>query len=391
MHKLPTSLAISDSEKVISDFSEGVDDLSIVKDWSNISFSGIATAVQASITWGKRSQSKVLFLPKTQRNLDDTIEGLINKPHQFVAAMFAKSIVTQDNNESLNVRSQVNLAAKSNIEKQQSNNYGQQRGGLCWFAFVDHSRMGFDKNFYLESTLKKPTPRDQSQLQSVIFSMISKSTSISGGSKEPNEKTKKLVGRLFYELFINTHQHGSRGVNRDEWLKPAVRLIYTQGINLTIDGVNGTLKDDPALQGYIGCDFDKARYIEISIVDSGLGYYKRWISDRPSEYIQSPSVDDEYKIFKRCFSFRQGSTGRDEKGNGLPVVMQRLTELGGFMRIRSGRLSLFRDFVKSPYNNDESCGFYDWTSLEEAENKLTAMAPVEGVSITLLIPLEGKR
>jgi hypothetical protein len=130
MHKLPTSLAISDSEKVLSDLSENVGDLSTVKDWSNISFSGIATAIQTAITWGKRSESKVLFLPKTQQDLNDTINDLINKPHKFVAAMFAKSIFSQGKGESLDVRNQVNLAAKSNIKRQQFSNYGQQRKSI---------------------------------------------------------------------------------------------------------------------------------------------------------------------------------------------------------------------------------------------------------------------
>ena len=74
----------------------------------------------------------------------------------------------------------------------------------------------------------------------------------------------------------------------------------------------------------------------------------------------------------------------------MPVVMDRLTALKGFVRIRSGRLALYRDFVSSPYNNDDECDFYDWDCHELASNKLTKKSEVEGVAITLLVPLRSK-
>lgn len=390
MHKIPKSIAISESEKVIAGLSGSVGDLNVVKDWGDVGFSGIATAVQAVITWGKRSGTRNLVLPKTEQNLSETIDDLLNKPHKFVAAMFARSISTNDKGESYDVRNKVNLVAKQNVELQQSSPYGQQRGGLCWFAFVDHSSMGLDRNFYIENSTSKTRPRDKAQLNHVISSMVKKSSSTPGGAVEPEFKARKFLGRIFYELFLNTHQHGTRAINREEWIKPAVRLIYTQGINLSAEAAARMVKASPALAKYVESAPSKARYIEVGIVDSGLGYYGRWTSDRPHEKAEAPSIEDEYVTFRKCFSFRQGSTGRQEKGNGLPVVMQRLTELGGFMRIRSGRLSLYRDFIKEPYIDDETCGFFDWESNGRADVNITEMSSVEGTAITLLVPLEGK-
>lgn len=137
---------------------------------------------------------------------------------------------------------------------------------------------------------------------------------------------------------------------------------------------------------------DRHRFVEISIIDSGLGYCGRWVSDHPElGEIQGLDLAAEYEVFKRCFTFRQTSSGSSTKGHGLPVVMDRLTRLKGFMRVRSGRLSLYRDFVAHPFAEHDTCDFFDWTSNEVATSGLTEMSAAIGVAITLLIPLEAKQ
>jgi hypothetical protein len=200
------------------------------------------------------------------------------------------------------------------------------------------------------------------------------------------------LGLIFYELFLNTHEHGTRERSRSEWLKPAIRLIYTNGINLTNEGVQGTLQGEPVLSKYLATqDNDKKRFIEISIIDSGLGYAERWRADCPDSDIKDLTLNNEYEIFKKCFSFRQTSTLKDNKGHGLPIVMDRLTRLKGFIRIRSGRLALYRDFISNPYESQDKCEFSDWNTRKTAKDDLTEMSMVSGVSITLLIPLEPKK
>jgi hypothetical protein len=70
--------------------------------------------------------------------------------------------------------------------------------------------------------------------------------------------------------------------------------------------------------------------------------------------------------------------------------MDRLTKLNGLMRIRSGRLSVYRDFVASPHTDHDACRFFDWSSRDSAEENLTDLSAVTGVAISILIPLEAK-
>lgn len=358
---------------------------------SNYAFGGLAAAIQAVNTWARQSPTRTLEFRHSEKG--DDIAELLGKPHKFSAAMSAKHIAYSDAPTN-DLRPEVYAAAKTAIEAQARSNFGQQHGHLCWFAFVDHSSKGFDKNFYIDGPSIKPEPRQPAQFQAVIQAMIEKSLLVSGGAKALDRDNLDHLGRMFYELFLNTHEHGTRGVSRSEWLKPGMRVIYTQGINLSTAGTQRFINKQPVLSAYMK-DLPSAggqrRFVEISIVDSGLGYSGRWQADHHGDANLTLPIEDEYQTFKQCFSFRQTSTSQNNKGNGLPVVMDRLTRLSAFMRVRSGRLSLYRNFVAAPYETNNACVFSDWSTGTLAEESLTTMSPVAGVAITLLIPMEAKQ
>lgn len=393
----PRSLTIEACESVIHDVNEldGDSKLILPVDTERQNFGGLACAIQAVNTWGRNSESRQLLLRESVKSLEDRVQDVINMPHKFVAAMWAKSIALE-NDEAEDIRKRINLKAKEAIEEQERSGFGQHHGRRCWFAFIDHSTKGFDRNFYFTGPDQKPYIRQPMQIQSIIGAMVKQSITVAGGGVVLSEDDRNSLGRLFLELFLNTHEHGSRGLVRSEWLKPGVRAIYTNGINLANDDAEGMLKNEPALAKYLKAQApnldDKCRFVEISIVDSGLGYCRRWLADNEElDSVPPMTLEDEYKIFKRCFKFRQTSTGQGGKGNGLPVVMERLTKLRGFMRVRSGRLALYRDFISAPYQPNDLCDFTDWSSQKEASEELSEMGSAEGVAITLLVPLESKR
>ncbi len=394
MITFPRSISIEACEKLLKDINQinTEDALLLPVDTAKYAFGGLASAIQTAITWGRKSRSRKMLIRESNKSVEDQINEIINRPHKFTAAMFSNSIAFQSSDDQ-QLRTQVYLSAKNAIDEQARSRFGQHHGSLCWFAFVDHSSKGFDRNFYIDGSEIKPEPRHPAQIQAIIHAMVEKSLLVTGGGKTPDIDDMDHLGRIFYELFLNTHEHGTRGHSRSEWLKPGIRLIYTNGINLTNEGVQGTLQGEPVLSNYLAAqDNDKKRFIEISIIDSGLGYTGRWIADHLDPDINGSLVlNKEYEIFKKCFSFRQTSTFRDNKGHGLPVVMDRLTRLKGFIRIRSGRLALYRDFISNPYESLDECEFSDWDTRETAKNSLTEMPMINGVSITLLIPLEPKK
>ncbi|WP_339892034.1 hypothetical protein [Neptuniibacter pectenicola] len=386
MITLPKTLTVDACENVIEQLQKKPNSqLQLSVDTKFWAFSGLASAVQCSLTWGRNSECRELYLKPSTRGIEADFEDILNRPHKFAAAMFASHIFSGQKND---VRNDFYSCASSRIDQQQKSQSGINRGELSWFIFIDHSSKGFDRNFYQQKQDLLPAPRQMDQVKSVIGAMMKKS--LPGASLLPSDDAKDQIGRVFYELFLNTHEHGSRELNRSKWIKPGLRVIYTNGITLTPEGVDGTVKADPVLSKFVEKKEGRSKYMEISMIDSGMGFLKRWRADRPSEHFDD-SLEGEYSVFKKCFSFRQSSSGLDHKGNGLSAVMERLTNLNGFMKIRSGRLSLYRNFVSSPYQPGDSCDFYDWKTELPARDGLTDYSPVVGAAVTILIPLENKQ
>lgn len=398
MITLPASLTIEKIEDIISKICEGQSNQKLALSISSkdLAFGGYAAAIQAVNTWASFNDKRELVIKASSADLDEQLENIVKSPHKFTAAMMAKT-ANLNIESNLDVRKAVNSLAKVAIEHQPEHSYGQQHGRLCWYSFVDHSTKGFDRNFYLSSPTQHATPQSLEQITNIISSMVRKSSIVAGGGVLPKAENVSELGRMFYELFVNTHEHGSRDKNRNAWLKPATRLIYTYGINLTDDAVSNSINNDEALQGYLAAlkntNRSTNRFIEISIVDSGLGYCGRWLADNPKDgTLDQISISEEYEILKKCFKFRSTSSNSLVKGNGLPAVMANLTHLNGFMRVRSNRLALYRDFVGQPFveQGSDTYEFMDWDSQKYCTEHITQKANATGVSITILIPLIDK-
>ncbi|WP_225086054.1 hypothetical protein [Pectobacterium colocasium] len=398
MITLPASLDIAKLEQFIAKVDSVSSDtmLELPVGSNNFAFGGYAAAVQAVNTWAYANNERKIFLKHSSENKEERLRDIIRSPHKFTAVMMAKIIKTSHDDID-DIRKEINALAKKEIDNQSEKLYGQNKGRLCWYSFVDHSTKGFDRNFYSVSSEHYPEPHDIEKITHIIKAMVGQSAKVAGGNTLPSEKNIENLGRMFYEFFVNTHEHGSRGMDRSQWLKPATRLIYTYGINLTETAINNITEDDKIIEKYISnlesTKKSSRRFVEISIVDSGLGYCGRWLADHPHEgNIDDISIYNEYNILKKCFQFRSSSTKSGVKGNGLPAVMANLTLLNGFMRIRSNRLSVYRDFVNHPYrsHSDDIYEFIDWENNESCPKGLTAHPKARGVSVTVLIPLYDK-
>ncbi|MCL1143701.1 hypothetical protein [Shewanella gaetbuli] len=398
MVTLPASLNIEKIEDVISKICEvqNNQELELPIASKNLAFGGYAAAIQAVNTWASFNEKRELVIKASSAEVEEQLANIVKSPYKFTAAMMAK---TADLNiePKLDVKKSINSLAKMAIEQQPEHSYGQQHGRLCWYSFVDHSTKGFDRNFYLSSPTQHAAPQSLEQITNIISSMVRKSSNVAGGGVLPKADSVNELGRMFYELFVNTHEHGSRDKNRNAWLKPATRLIYTYGINLSDDAVSNSISHDEVLQGYLAglkkTDRSTNRFIEVSIIDAGLGYSGRWLADNPKDgTIEQISISEEYEILKKCFKFRSTSSNSLVKGNGLPAVMANLTHLNGFMRVRSNRLALYRDFVGQPFveQGSDSYEFMDWDSQKCCTEHITQKANATGVSITILIPLIDK-
>lgn len=212
----PTSLTIEDCEKFIGEAaaSRGNEALILPVEVGGSAFGGLAAAIQAVNTWGRPQGERKVLLRGNVETLSERVTSTINRPHKFCASMLAKSI--EDAESGADVRSNIYRAASDAIDQQMKNPFGQQRGPLCWFIFVDHSTKGFDRNFYLKGQEENPEPRQLKQIRSLIQAMVEKSIRIAGGGRPLDEEDSDHLGRIFFELFLNTHEHGTRAKTKSD-------------------------------------------------------------------------------------------------------------------------------------------------------------------------------
>ncbi|MES2206707.1 MAG: hypothetical protein V4525_07920 [Pseudomonadota bacterium] len=118
------------------------------------------------------------------------------------------------------------------------------------------------------------------------------------------------------------------------------------------------------------------RCFQLSFFDSGPGFASRITGCKSTELER----DEERKNLISCLQKNFTTKRQIGAGQGLPGVLVSLKEIGGLIRIRSGRYSIFNCFK---FNEDEDIfSFNDWT-----EEPLDTVA---GVVISLIIPLRRK-
>lgn len=154
-------------------------------------------------------------------------------------------------------------------------------------------------------------------------------------------------------------------------------------------------------------------FLELTVVDSGPGLARRWLSSRDTDPIvvknlNDISLDAETKAITDCFSKWATSSHNTARGIGLFSVARMLQERNGFLRLRTGRLAyLFgtKSATKDVRQKARDLGEEGTASLRTLsdgthvfmEDKEVAfflrpwskekLAPMEGASYSILLPV----
>lgn len=212
-----------------------------------------------------------------------------------------------------------------------------------------------------------------------------------------NSRLINAAASLMYEAFLNTHEHaqtdaagnvyrrsvrgvliGSRYIKRDQLVPSA------SGHRPIEDYFQAWRPDHPNAQ--------HAQFVEMSIFDSGDGLAQTWLQKKarvPSGILGSQiSLGDEFEAVLACF--RKGGTtkGGETSGNGLFRIMRVVSENGGFIRVRSGRLSLVHVAGVPGHQSDVDEGLED--SIEGGRPS-QPRAWADGTLITVMLPLNRER
>ncbi len=126
-----------------------------------------------------------------------------------------------------------------------------------------------------------------------------------------------------------------------------------------------------------------------TIVDSGLGLARSAASALKQDHLFTTSNEVTYLIKALDKSVR---VSRRAMGNiGLPRVQQLLSNLRGFMSIRTGQTEIHRDFLRNPFEDlarhegrTRPSQFVDW--LPETYEDF-AVGPRVGTDVTIMFPV----
>jgi hypothetical protein len=119
------------------------------------------------------------------------------------------------------------------------------------------------------------------------------------------------------------------------------------------------------------------RCLQLSFFDSGPGFASRATGLKTTEL----GLDLEREKLINCLKKNVTTKRQAGAGGGLPLVLTELKALGGLIRIRSGRHSIFNCF--SHDGKEDIFNFDDWTN--------QSLGAVEGVVLSLIVPLRKSK
>lgn len=210
------------------------------------------------------------------------------------------------------------------------------------------------------------------------------------------------VGEILFELVQNTEWHATRwpggrtGAN--------CRVVHFREFSFTREQLREAEEFDPHFVAYVRTvanfalerqkHIARVRFGAATIVDSGAGLARSVALSLDEEHLLSNHTEVGYliKALNKSLKVRRADMGNI----GLTRVQQSLTNLRGFMSIRTGTVEILRDFATRPFEQlPEIAGpippalFLDWVP---EDNDDFYVGPRLGTAVTVVYPvdLEGR-
>jgi hypothetical protein len=208
-------------------------------------------------------------------------------------------------------------------------------------------------------------------------------TSRARRARKPEEDERLAV--LLRELITNTHNWARREPGKGRYER-SLRGARIELHNLHVEDF-GKLTSEPVLRSYLGRTplnrSDRLHLVELSIFDCGPGLAAWRLWERGEG---TPSVEAEHQAALECLRRHFSTSHEPARGIGLHEVLATISDLGGLLRVRTGRLQLYRDFAELPYDprhGEDEPYLQDW----QTRLGLTEAPPAVGTFYTLLFPL----
>lgn len=376
MH-VESSFTIAEAERVIRGMEgRGTDTTLTLPTHSRSNVGGGEPAVvQAVLTWAS-TQINARIGTYANGPEDSQLESLTRHLVGLCAALVSNEATDADGRDltaALNKLAVERLRGLQSLEPQR-----WSRGSQVEILCADHLGWTTPETLYAAS---EPSKRLLSRKEfDRVAGLILQQTVANYIPAHGDEALKAGLADALYELFRNTDEY-ARTDERGNRVKHSIRGIHARRQAISRPGLAKMVEASPPLATY--CERLTPRQgrrdiqlLEVSVFDAGPGYAPRWLK-RPLAAI---SREQELDAIMTCFG--KHATGKDDSsaGMGLCTVVDILRQGKGFMRLRTGRHSLYADLALEagrPYG--ELPQLRPWREL--------GFAPAAGTLFTMILPL----
>lgn len=374
-------LTIADTERLLREV-DGLttgQSITIPSRGSAKPFGGEAAYVQFLITWAS-TQTTAKIATYAQDEQDIQIARITNQLGGLAAILLADRVASKQGGDLTTT-----LLSKAIERLSLLNDYGStsaSRGPQFEIICADHLNLGVPRALYKTDREDQTELKGPSDFAAVGDEMMH--------ALVPREMTRAIppgfaqsISGAVHELFRNTEEHAllDEQGNRP---KRSLRVIHARRHSLDANILDSKVSRSPMLAAFCG-RLQTARphnrhiqLVEVSILDSGKGMAASWTGAPLSDL----SAEEEIDAVRACFRKHATRKRKASAGLGLPNVIDALRERGGFLRLRTGRLSLCADLgLESDRSYDEPA------ALVPVQPDGLKTAKVVGTLFSILVPL----
>jgi hypothetical protein len=354
-------------------------DLSIPTTTTDAHLGAIGSLIQFISTWAKRCPSGHLLMhDKDEKKLKLHITNLSSTHHGLVALLASRAVLSSDKRLDLSLEAEI--AALLVLSVMRDNSLGYVTGPELLLICADATTLCRMPQLYHDLPELQGKVRSQEEFVELAGASFDRLSKLYKRSEGLREDLKQELGTVLYELFKNTDLWATTEIDNSpvERSVRGIRLELTTCRNLRLE----SLADQH--QQYVDrmtALLGERDLLEIAVFDSGPGLASRALERTPDE---RTSLHDEYLAVIKCLRLHASTTSKSHRGVGLLEVMRSLTRANGFLRIRTGRLALYRDFCSSPLNSADDLYLYDWST---GSTSLSDCGRAEGLLLSMLIPV----
>ncbi|MCH4883213.1 ATP-binding protein [Pseudomonas sp. TMW22080] len=344
-----------------------------------------ASLAQLVISWARVQERSVLHLYANSESAIEQIPQLARTAAGLAALIMCTSIESEthepiEKRAALTVIRPLIEAMYEGDLKNTSSEKGARPKTINLFC-INNARMEFIKPFYYGDSQPKVHPR------SWFSALIEISSALMHTRHEQNSLLKSglpALGGVLAELISNADEHSVTDVHGVKY-KKGLRGTSIKSSRIRKQDVHHHSKTEPEFARFIVKNMVKGQealdFLEISIIDSGPGLARRWISakvGRPVESLDTLPIEEELQATLDCFKKHVTSKDSSTSGMGLHNAIQALNKLKAFVRLRTGRLCLYQTFQ----GHDQVVEYSPkkWSG----DKELTA---AEGTVFTICIPV----